>query len=79
MAQVFSMAQSLEAASLARLLPEQAAAALRNDSWQVFVSGAVTTHILRTSVTLGGPVPSGKNLSGGMSDARVDEVRPTGM
>ncbi len=72
--QLMNMAQALEAARLGDLLPAAASAAVGTDAWAVFVNGALTTHILRQSVTLGGPVPSGKNLSGDTGDLRVDEV-----
>ena len=74
--QIMIIAQCAEAARLAKGLPPAVQAALDSDAWRVLVGGALTTHILRQSVTLGGPVPSGKNLSGDTGDLRVDEVPP---
>ena len=76
MPQTMAVAQCAEAARLAKQLPAEVQAAFESQAWSVFVGGALTTHILRQSVTLGGPVPSGKNLSGDMGDLRVDEVPP---
>ena len=69
-------AAAVAAAQQAKTLPTAVSQHLeQTPGWTAFVGGMLCVHIMRQSVAIGGPVPSGKNLSGdAVPDLKVDEV-----